>query len=677
MGPGSSGCHCATRRRSGLQSLSCDGRLRHHVLVPRSSALLWLVPGAVLALVVAGAAMAWHAAAPDPGYLVLDAAVGVSCASVGGLVLSRLPRQPIGWLFCVAGLGLALQAAVGGYAVAAHAGGWPLADAAFWVTNWVFLLGLAPALQLLLLLPDGRLPSPAWRPVLAVELALHAVLTVVLMLRDEAWAWGVVVPNPVGHLSTDEVVGPLFGIVMVTSVIAGAAALAWRLRGQRAEAERRQMYPLIGAGLAIAVAVVADTALPAGSPVGLWLVALALTTLPVAVAFAVFRYRLFEIEVVVRRTLVHVVASALLVGVYAGVVAVVDAPILGAAVVAVAFAPVRDRVQRALARLLFGDRADPATALSLLGRRLEDASETPLHDAARTVATTLRLPAATVLDAAGRALSTHGNVPTDGLTVPLVAAGRIEGEMRVARRSPDEQLSAADEAVLSELARPLALALATARLDAEVRRSRALIVSAREEERRRLRRELHDGLGPGLAAIGMELDLAIALAGERDDVGVRATTRAREVAGSLIVDVRRIVHELRPAALDELGLIGALEDLALTPGAGPRIRVEATTLPDLPAAVEVAAYRIAQEALTNAVRHSGAAAVSIAVSVADGWLRVQVRDDGHGLPTPLVEGVGSASMRERAAEVGGRFWRGPASGSGTIVRAELPWGEPR
>jgi signal transduction histidine kinase len=441
------------------------------------------------------------------------------------------------------------------------------------------------------------------------------------------------------------------------------------------------MYPLVGAGLAIAIAVVADTALPTGSLLGLWLVALALTLLPVAVAVSVFRYRLFEIEVAVRRTLVYVVASALLVGVYAGVVALVDAPILGAAVVAVAFAPVRDRVQRGLARLLFGDRGDPATALSLLGRRLEDASETPLHDAAHTVATTLRLPAATVLDAAGHAVSAHGPAPGDwagdGLAVPLVAAGRVEGELRVAPRSPDEQLSAADRAVLAELARPLALALATARLDAELRRSRSLIVSAREEERRRLRRELHDGLGPGLAAIGMELDLAIALAGERDDVGARATTRARELSGTLIGDVRRIVHELRPAALDELGLVGALEDLALTPGAGPRVRVESSALPELPAAIEVAAYRIAQEALTNAVRHSGAATVTIAVGVEEQWLRVQVSDDGRGLSGSVVEGVGSASMRERAAEVGGRFWRGPGADAGTIVRAELPWEEER
>jgi signal transduction histidine kinase len=643
--------------------------------VPRPSALPLVVFGTVAVLLVCGVALAWSAAAPEPGYLGLDVAVGLGCAAIGGLVLSRLPRQPIGWLFCVTALGLAAQAAAGGYAVAAHAGGWPLEAVAFWLTNWVFVIGLVPALLVLLLLPDGRLPSPAWRPVLVGEVVLGVALAVALMLRDKAWAWGVVVDNPVGRLSTDDVVGPAFGVVMVAAVVVGSAALVSRLHGDRGEAERRQMYPLLGAGLAIAVAVVVDTALPTGSVLGLWLVALALTTMPVAVAFSVFRHRLFEIEVVVRRTLVHVVASVVLLGVYVAVVAVVDVPILGAAVVAVAFAPVREQVQRALAHLLFGDRGDPGAALSLLGRRLEDASETPLKGAAHVVATTLRLPAAVVLDGAGRTVSAHGDVPADDLTVPLVAAGRTEGELRVARRSPDEQLSAADRTVLAELARPLALALATARLDEEVRRSRALVVSAREEERRRLRRELHDGLGPGLAAVGMELDLAIALAGEREDVGTRAMGRARGLAATLIGDVRRIVHELRPAALDELGLVGALEDLALTPGAGPRVRVEATALPELPAAVEVAAYRIAQEALANAVRHAAADVVTIAVDVDGAWLRVQVRDHGRGMPDRVVEGVGSASMRERAAEVGGRFWRGAAPGAGTLVRAELPWKE--
>jgi signal transduction histidine kinase len=381
---------------------------------------------------------------------------------------------------------------------------------------------------------------------------------------------------------------------------------------------------------------------------------------------------LFEMEIVVRRTLVYLVASGVLLGVYLGVVSVVDVPVLGAAVVAVAFAPVRDLVQRWLAHVLFGDRGDPATALSALGRRLEDASATPLGDAARVVAVTLRLPGAAIVEAGGEVVSTHGRTDPDGVAVPLVAAGRLEGELRAARRSPGEELSPADRAVLAELARPLALALARQRLDSELRRSRELLVSAREEERRRLRRELHDGVGPGLAAIGMELDLAIALRTSDDEVSAQATGRARELAGTMIDDVRRIVHELRPAALDELGLAGALDDLALTPGAGPHVRVVAGPLPELPAAVEVSAYRIAQEALSNAARHADASTVTISVSADDRYLHLEIADDGRGVGAAAVEGVGSGSMRERAAEVGGRYRRTARPGGGTIVRADLP-----
>ncbi|MGZ4597923.1 MAG: sensor histidine kinase, partial [Actinomycetes bacterium] len=594
--------------------------------------LALLVPVAAFAMSLAGVALAWSTAAPEPGYLALDIAVGLSSAGVGGVIVSRVAHQPIGWLFCIAGLGLTGQALSGGYAVAGLAGGWRGTEVAFWVTDWIFFVGLAPMLLMLLLLPDGRLPSPAWVPVLVVEAILTAALLAILMLRDEAWAWGVTVANPVGRFDSDTVVGPAFGTVLITSALAGALALTTRLRSDRAELQRRQMYPILGAVVALLIAVIVDVALPTGAVLGIWAVALALTLLPVAVAFSVLRHRLFEIELVVRRTLVYVVASALLLVLYLLVVAVVEVPLVGAAVVAVAFAPLRDLVQFALVRTLFGDRRDPATALLLLGRRLEDASEDPLRDAARTVATTLRLPAAVVRDGAGRTVSAHGARPepdtADDLVVPLVAAGQVEGELRVSRRSPDEPLSRADRAVLAELARPLALALAAARLDEEVRRSRALLVTTREEERRRLRRELHDGLGPGLAAIGMELDLAIALSTQRSDVGADATLRARALAGSLIGDVRRIVDELRPAALDELGLVGALEGLALTPGAGPRVRIDAPTLPVLPAAVEVAAFRIAQEALTNAVRHASAEAVRITLRIVDEWLHLEVRDDG-------------------------------------------------
>lgn len=654
----------------------------------------WAFPIVCAVAVVAGALLAVAGGAVETDYLALDVAVAFSYPVVGALILTRWPRHPVGALFVVGGAGLAAQALVGGYAAFAAEHEWAGAQPAAWVMNWVFLVGLGPLLLLPLLLPDGRLPSPRWRPVLWALATGLAALTALLMVRDESWVWGEVSENPIGFASTESIVAPAFLVVMLALAVANVAAIVVRVR--RSGDSRRRLLPVLVAVALIVVAVVADAVLPPEPPVGIWLLAVTLPLLPIATAFSIFRSRLFDIEVGVRRTVVYVIVAAVLLAAYLTVVAVFHTllpadggvvPIIAAAVVAVAFAPLRDLVQRAVARLLFGSRGDPATALSRLAQRLEAAASGSelLDGAAETVAVTLRLPGATILDEAGDVVSAWSDPGTaerataDGATdaaaarVPLSTAGRLEGTLVVAPRSPGEQLSRADLEVLDELARPLAVALAALRLDREVQRSRERLAIAREDERRRLRRELHDGLGPGLAAIGIELDVAEARAA---GPAAAPINRARELTATLVGEVRRIVHDLRPAALDELGLVGALEDLALSAGAGtsgPRVEFAPRhPLPPLSAAVEVAAYRIAQEAVANALRHAGAGTVRVALEATPDELVVEVEDDGSGMPSDLVEGVGSGSMRERAQELGGALHRADRPGGGTIVRAELP-----
>ncbi|WP_448006818.1 sensor histidine kinase [Agromyces bauzanensis] len=657
----------------------------------------WAFPIVSAAAVVAGVLLAVAGGAADTGYLAVDVAVGLSYPVVGALILTRWPRHPVGMLFVAGGAGMAAQALAGGYAAFAASNGWAGAQLAAWITNWVFLVGLGPLLLLPLLLPDGRLPSSRWRPMLWVLATALAALVVLLMVRDELWVWGEVSPNPIGFASTEAVVAPAFVVVMLALVAANVAALVVRVRS--GGDSRRRLLPILVAVSLIVIAVVADAVLPPEPPIGIWLFVVTLPLLPIATAFSIFRSRLFDIEVGVRRTVVYVVVAAVLLAGYLAVVAVfhtllpadggVVVPIIATAVVAVAFAPLRDVVQRAVGRVLFGSRGDPATALSRLAQRLEAAASGAelLDGAAETVAVTLRLPSATILDDAGEVVSTWADAAasTDAaaVRVPLRTAGRLEGTLVVAPRSPGERLSRADVEVLDELARPLAVALAALRLDREVQRSRERLAIAREDERRRLRRELHDGLGPGLAAIGIELDVA----GARASGALAASiARARELTASLVGEVRRIVHDLRPAALDELGLVGALEDLALsadgsaaaTTGGGadtraPRVEFAPRhPLPPLSAAVEVAAFRIAQEAMANALRHAGASAVSLRLEATGDALVVEVEDDGRGVPVDVVEGVGSGSMRERAAELGGVLRRTDAAGGGTIVRAELP-----
>ncbi|WP_214105046.1 sensor histidine kinase [Acrocarpospora catenulata] len=642
----------------------------------------WAIPLLCAAAVAGGVVLTLQVPGADLAYLSLDVVVGLTYPLIGALIVTRLPKHPVGWLFCVGGAGMALQALAGGYAAYGEPRGWPGTDFSAWTINWVFFTGFGPLLLLPLLLPDGRLPSPRWRPVIIVLAGGMAVLELLLMFRDRVWVWGRERPNPIGFVPT-ELAAVVFAAVIVVLGVAGVAALAVRLKKADPDGDqRRRLIPVFGAAAAIAAALVADSSMPPESPVGVWLMGVALPLLPAATAISIFRYRLFEIEVLIRRTVVYALVTAVLLAVYVGVVATAHElfrlgegalePVLGTAVVAIAFAPVRDLAQRAVGRLLFGNRSDPAAALSRLGQRLEaSADPTRLLDgAADTIARTLRLPAVAVLAADGAPLSVVGAVPVDGVRLPLMAGGRREGELLAAPRSPGEALSRADLAVLDDLARHLAVAVAAVRLTREVQASREGLVIAREEERWRLRRDLHDGLGPGLAAIGVRLDLIEAKAPEalREPLA-----DVRELTQGLMGHVRRIVHDLRPPALDELGLAGALEDLALDAEGSPEIAVSSPDrLPELPAAVEVAAYRIAQEALANALRHAEASRIEILVQAGPRRLVLQVRDDGRGLPEPLVEGVGSGSMRERAAELGGTLERRSPRGDGTVVTAVLP-----
>jgi signal transduction histidine kinase len=251
------------------------------------------------------------------------------------------------------------------------------------------------------------------------------------------------------------------------------------------------------------------------------------------------------------------------------------------------------------------------------------------------------------------------------LTVPIVALGHP----LVARSTVD----------LLALPVPIALAIAVIRnrlfqVDL-LARSRGRIVAAREDERRRLRRDLHDRLGPTLAAVGLKLDLA------REGAEAGATDLAplldeiRTDVRSVISDVRRLARELRPPTLDSLGLVGAIQQQAsaLGGGAGPAITVEvADALPALPAAIEVVAYRIATEAMTNAVRHAAAGACIVRLGVDRDGLVVEVIDDGRGIDSDAPAGVGLRSIDERAAEVGGEVDLLERPGGGTIVRARLP-----
>jgi signal transduction histidine kinase len=321
--------------------------------------------------------------------------------------------------------------------------------------------------------------------------------------------------------------------------------------------------------------------------------------------------------------------------------------------------PLRDWLQRAANRLVYGLRDDPYEALVRVGRRLEDvaAADEVLPAVASTITDALRVPSARIVIG-----EDDGSASEESF--PLVFAGETVGALRVARR--DEPFTLNERRLLDGIAAQVAAVAHAVSLTADLRRSRERVVTASAEERRRLRRDLHDGLGPALAGIVLGLQrtrrrVDEPAAGELDEL----TTQTQ----GAIAEVRRLIYDLRPPALDELGLVGALSEQARTLGEfeidGPDPQ------PPLPAAVEVAAYRIALEAMTNVARHAGARQASVRIQIADA-VRIEVSDDGAGLPALLLPGVGISSMRERAVELGGVCTVERVQPRGTVVRASIP-----
>jgi two-component system, NarL family, sensor kinase len=408
-----------------------------------------------------------------------------------------------------------------------------------------------------------------------------------------------------------------------------------------------------------------------------------------AIGIAVLKHRLYDIDLLLNRTLVYGLLTVGGVGVYVGVVKSAEwllregvgwgGSLLATAVIAVGFAPARDRLQRWVDRRLYGDRHNPIQAMVRLGEQLRDApGGAPDGDALagvlQAVCEALRLPSAS-LRVAGVAVASFGRPTRASESISLHHEGQHIGAMAVGLRAGEPALGMADRQVLEVLAAPVAVALHAVLLSQELQRSRERLVAAREEERRRLRRDLHDGLGPILTAVTLKADAARSTLHAAPGQARELLAELRGDANQAIGDLRRVIYDLRPAALDELGLLGALGqqvDRFTRQGLSVSLHVP-PTLPVLPAAVEVAAYRIITEALTNIARHAHAQHASIVVAI-DGELCLEVHDDGATGTTNgdgWRPGVGLMSMTERVAEVGGTLKAGP-SPTGGRVSARLP-----
>jgi signal transduction histidine kinase len=661
------------------------------------TALLWGLIVAALALSATGVTVS---IAVDDDPTVVDALLGVAVVGLfditGAVVVAARPRHPIGWLMLVGGTAWAVSNAAidtASYGLS-HPGTIHAISALLLVGGVIRDLGwFTLILGLPIFFPTGRIASPRWRwlPRLLVVTNVAAVSNTLLApdadLALEGWR------NPLapsGLLRVLEPVTFLLSIPMALVVVA-MAMLQLRERWRRGSQLERQQIRIVAvtAGLPILAAPLALIPGFPGNPFSVLVL-----PLPVSIGFAVLARRLYDLRTAANRTAVWVLLSALVAGIYAmvitGVGGVLDTgtvawlPAVAVGVVAVSFAPLRDLLQRGVDRVLFGRWQDPYEVLARLGQRLEATADIDhLLKEATTELAALGLHRVRIENAHGQVLAAAtGDLEAGDLEVgdlgqddeiPLLVYGERVGTLRFDQ--PAARLRPADRRLLEDLAVHLGGVLHDHRLTQDLQRALERVVLAREEERRRLRRDLHDGLGPALAGHLLRLDV-IAREVDPDGQAAELVHALREELRATVLDVRRVVEGLRSPALDELGLAGAVGQAVqrLTAGTGLHVHVEIAELPPLPAAAEVAAYRILTEALTNVVRHAEARWCRVTLDHAPGLLRLVVEDDGVGIDPSGSAGNGLHTMRERAEEMRGSL--SVTCQSGTRVVAELPLSEP-
>lgn len=637
------------------------------------------VVGTVLAVWLArSAGMTWDDALH--GFVVTNTLMGLTFGLCGALIVWHRPRLVIGWLFIGDGLGHLVSAVAAPLSAVMHAEGLPVwsvrAAETVFAYAWPWSIALFLPLALMVF-PDGHPPSRRWRPVVAL-IVVSAPLFVVAQGASPG-TFTDDLPERYLTVADDDRFGWVWSLAEVrTTAALGLGVLALVVRYRRSDdTARRQLLWLLLAAVFV-LAIVVPWSYVAGTPVG---VLFAIPLIPLAVTVAIVRHQVLDIRLVVSRAVSWTVLSVSAIALYVLLTALLaDLAVratgragISAVAVALALAPVLPRLQRGVDRVIYGDRREPARVLSRMGAELAG-GRAPLDDVVGAIRGALRLPYVAV-SARGIVVAEAGTASRLVVRLPLAYAGHTVGTLDVSPRSGERELAARDRQALEVVAVTVTVAVRAMDLTKSLQTSRERIVVAREEERRRLRRDLHDGIGPALTGMSLTADAAEnLLGGDRAEVGELLTSLRRDTRTTL-AELRRVVDALRPAALDELGLGDALRQhasLLTRRHDGAALEVSVTAPDDmrrLPAAVEVAAYRIGVEGLTNIVRHATATRARLTLRC-DDVLVLELVDNGS-TREPWVPGVGLTSMSDRATELGGSFESGPGPRGGT-VRVSIP-----
>jgi signal transduction histidine kinase len=687
----------------------------------------WSLWAVIVALAAATAALTILSGGDQTDQGLMIAALGMlGFATVGALIASRFPRNPIGWLLQVAALGFVVAGAAdayGVYTLVARVGALPAPEFVIWLGNWTVVLPLAAVPLIVLLFPDGRVPTPRWRPVAWAMVAFPLIGMLGLILRPGQAGGTARAPNLTGVESLRELAGVLMTVGAVGSLLTAAVCvvgLVVRLRRSRGE-ERQQIrwlaYVGSAAALTLAIGFITDEGPWSDWAFNIFVFLLAFGV-PISVSLAIFKYRLYDIDVVINKTVVYGALAGFITAVYVGIVVGIgdlvgagDEPNLGlaiaaTAVVAVLFQPVRARVQRFANRLVYGKRASPYELLARFSDRVGGsyASEDVLQRMARAVAEGTGARLAGVWLRVGDELRPAATWPADSSlgdpvpvgegrgpeiegaegTFPVREGDQVIGALTVAK-APGDPLRPAEEKLTEDLAAQAGLVLRNVRLTAELQRrvdeisrraqelraSRRRIVAMQDRERRRLERDIHDGAQQHLVALAVNLNLAKALmardagrAGETIEGLERATRETLET-------LRDLARGIYPPLLEAEGL-----------GAALRAQVERSTVPvtvesggvhRFPVEVEAAAYFCVLEALQNVAKYAEATRAVVRLDGSAGDLQFEVTDDGKGFdPLATPPGSGLRNMADRLSSLDGEVEVRSAPGQGTTVAGRIP-----
>jgi signal transduction histidine kinase len=639
-----------------------------------------------------------------------------SFSLVGWLITVRRPMSRIGWLCAWVGFVWAISAGADTYAIfSLHEGHGSVLLGRIAVVlsdmTWIPAIGLM-GIFLVLLFPDGRPPSPRWRWVLYVGGGSLAIMSVLALLSPGDYADSGF-PNVTNPLAVDalKVLDPLFYAllpVLPLSMIAALVGLVVRYR-RSTGSERLQLKWLVAAGAFVAVLyafmMVSFAFVPEGWST--WLGSLMIGSfgfIPAAIGAAILKHRLYDIDIVINKALVYGSLAAIITIVYVGIVVgvgqAIGSPdnlglsILATALVAVGFQPLRDRVQRIANRLIYGKRATPYEVMSEFSGGIAQiaAIEELLPKMARLVGEAtgasssevwLRIGQEFVRDATWPhedevdpiSLSADGALETIRLQATAALPVRHREEMLgiiAITKAPGDPLRAADEKLLDDLASQAGLVLRNVTLIEDLKTSRRRLVSAADEERRKLERDLHDGAQQRLVSIALALKMARNQVDDEHPELIERIDQAAEQLTLALKELREFAQGIHPAILSERGLEAALQSLAERSTVPASIH---TSLKGrLPAPVETTAYFVVSEALANVAKYSQAEAVDIKLEQQNGSLELVVEDDGMGGADPM-RGSGLRGLQDRVSVVNGSLDVYSPQGQGTRLMCRIPVGQ--